>query len=420
MPGATGDQNGNSSKRLRFAAPSFWVALAAFVVLAASIATSPPHYCYDEVYHFGLTTSVRAHGWENALLSPDNGSAAGPLFPALQLALSPATQLRAPEVRWINFVCLLLVVLMISTAIPARNMSEGFAQASSLLAVPFLWPASGLALTELPALLVFTGFVRLFQIVLRSKVHSTRTVAYAAFSGLLLGAAILGRQTYLVAIPALLLVMVFDRKKSAEVLVCVVAALFSSGWLFWLFNGLVPPSQQHVDSGMSVAHGIESLSYVAAATLFINPCWLLPSKRAVIMVCAILGGIISWLMRDTELAPAKTLAIRMLGDRFGLLLSGIIGTLMIALGVIWVWQSIRFVWERRRSAEQGFLFALLFLLVAAPMKVSHLFSSRYVVGLLGVLLVLTLPVDQRKLSWALRTVLGVGIGAALLQTYYHS
>jgi hypothetical protein len=414
MLGGSSDQGG-----LRSAEFSFVVALVAFTVLAISIATSPPHYCYDEVYHLGLTSSVLTQGWKSALLSPENASAAGPLYPALHLALSPVTRLRAPEVRWVNFVCLLLVVLMISTAIPAKNTWERIAQASSLLAVPFLWPACGLALTELPALVVFTGFVLLFQIALRSETISTKSVSYSALSGLLLGAAILGRQTYLVAIPAVLLVIFFDTKRTVVVSVCVVVAVLSSGWLFWFFGGLVPPSLRQVESGISVTNGIKSLSYVAAATLFINPRWLLPSKRKVIVVCAVIGGIMSWLMRHAELAPAKTLAIRMLGDRFGPLLSLTVGAIMIALGLVWAWQSLRLAWERRDNVEQVFLFMLLFFLVAVPMKVSHLFSSRYVVGLLGVLIVLMLPLNQRRAFWTLRMVLGVVIGAATLKIYYN-
>ena len=45
------------------------------------IVTSPSQLRYDEQNHIGLTQLVATNGWRDALLSPKNSSAAGPLYP---------------------------------------------------------------------------------------------------------------------------------------------------------------------------------------------------------------------------------------------------------------------------------------------------------------------------------------------------
>src|SRR5207249_1879666 len=159
---------------------------------------------YDEREHIGLTQIVATNGWRDALLSPENHSAAGPLYPAIHLMLSPITHLQPPAIRWVNFCCFLGVVLLLARCKPVEPVAPRLLSGFTLLAVSFLWPAVGMALTELPALLFFTCFVLLFLRVINSDVVLSRGTFGSAFlAGLCLGAAILGRQTYLIVVPAL-------------------------------------------------------------------------------------------------------------------------------------------------------------------------------------------------------------------------
>ena len=75
------------------------------------------------------------------------------------------------------------------------------------------------------------------------------------------------------------------------------------------------------------------------------------------------------------------------------------------------------LWQRKKDAYQVFCGSALLALVVAPIKISHLFSSRYVVGLLGVLLIVVQPTPSRFL--AARILLGSLIGAAILFFYYY-
>ena len=89
---------------------------------------------------------------------------------------------------------------------------------------------------------------------------------------------------------------------------------------------------------------------------------------------------------------------------------------MGALGTLWILNTCTFLWLGRDDTFQIFAGVLLLSLVIAPVKVSHLFSSRYVVGLLGVL-ILVLPPQQSPFL-AVRILIGSALGAAILWSYY--
>ena len=383
------------------------------------ILSSPSQFCYDELYHLQLAQNVRDYGWRLALISPDNHSAVGPLYPAGHLAFSAVTGMQAPAIRWVNLVCLGVVILLIGPQVAEKSLNAGWIKATSLLAVPFLWPASGMALTELPALVPFTLFFWLFNQVLRSTGGvSARSIALGSVAGLTLGIAILGRQTYFVVVPSVVAMVIWAPRKWLELLVCVVVALLSCGWLFILWNGLVPPSLQYVVSGFHLDYGVLSLSYVAGATLFLNPKWMKPRNAYIVIGSVAIGVIFAWFTRDYANPPAKSLLLRLFGERIGFLTGFIIGTGFCIIGVMWLWNSFEDAWRQRHYPARVFAFLTLFPLLISPMMVSHLFSSRYVVGLLGVLLIVVHVPDEGRSWWVSRMLSGSLVGAATLWTYF--
>ena len=94
------------------------------LVMSAMIVTSPSQLRYDEQNHIGLTRLVATNGWRDALLSPKNSSAAGPLYPAIHLMLSPITHLQPPAIRWVNFCCFLGVVLLLAKCKPGVPLPD--------------------------------------------------------------------------------------------------------------------------------------------------------------------------------------------------------------------------------------------------------------------------------------------------------
>jgi hypothetical protein len=396
--------------------------LAALALLALMIATNPSKVVYDEPYHLDLAKSILASGWCAALTSPNNESAAGPLYPAIHIAVSPLTAFQAPAIRWVNFICLCLVIVTLAKTKQREPFFPFWIPALSILSVPYLWPATGMALTELPALLAFTLFVFALIKILRmpDEEVSVGSFGWAGVAGLALGLSILGRQTYLAVIPAVAALFLAAPKKWMLWLVCLAVAAGSCSWLFILWHGLVPPSQHHVASGIRLDFGVLSVSYVAAATLFLSPQWLkIRNVKVALLGSAFLGVGLALLSRDYANPPAKSLLLKIFGNQWGLLVGFCIGALLTAAAVVWVWNTLMIAWQERHEPIRVFLFLNLFALVAAPVMVSHLFSSRYVVGLLGVL-VLVVGASQTSGFWlALRISIGSLAGAASLWTYFH-
>jgi hypothetical protein len=393
--------------------------VAALALLALMIGTSPSKFVYDEPYHLGLAKSVLASGWRAALTSPHNQSAAGPLYPAIHIAASPLTGFQAPAIRWVNFICLALVIVTLAKTNQREPTRLDWIPAVSILSVPFLWPTAGMALTELPALVAFTFFVFALLQVLRmpDDKASIWSFGWAGVSGLAFGVSILGRQTYLVVLPAVVALFLLAPRKWTLWLVCLAVAVGSCGWLFILWRGLVPSS--YSDSGIRLDYGVLSLSYVAAATLFLSPQWLKIRNVKVALISVLLGVGLALLTRDYASPPAKSLLLKIFGDRWGLLVGFSIGALLTAVAVVWVWNAFLIAWRERRDPVRAFLFLTLFALVAAPMKMSVQFSSRYVVGLLGVLVLVVGVPPTSGYSLALRIAFGSLVGAASLWTYFH-
>ena len=390
------------------------------LAMIAMIVMSPSQLRYDEHNHIGLTQLMATNGWRDALLSPKNSSAAGPLYPAIHLMLYPITHLQPPAIRWVNFCCFLGVVLLLARCKPVDPVPPRLLSGFTLLAVPFLWPAVGMALTELPALLFFTCFVLLFLRVINSDVVLSRgTFGLAFLAGLCLGAAILGRQIYLIVVPALIVLIFWLREKWSSVLICIITSLAVCSWLFVLWHGLAPPHYYRItESSWSFANLLFSLSYAAVATLFLNPGWLCRQRATVWIISTLCGFALSCFVRNYEDPPAKSLLVHTFGNQFGLWIGFIIGCALAAIGAVWAWTTFKTFWRDRRDPGQVFLLLSLGALVLTPMKMPAQFSSRYIVGCLGVLFLVVDPPLKWSGYWAARMFVGSVLGMAILWTYF--
>jgi hypothetical protein len=390
------------------------------LALVAMIATSPSQLRYDEQGNLRLAHLVTKNGWLHALPSPENPSSAGPLYSAIHLTLSPITHLQPPAIRWVNFCCFLCVVVLLATPKPTEPLGTKLLSGCTLLAVPFLWPTAGMALTELPALVFFTGFVLLFLRLINSELElSRKAFGLALAAGFCLGTAILGRQTYLVVLPVLVMMIFWLRGKSPAVLVCIITALAICGWLFALWHGLAPPQLYlPTHSSVSLTNMLLSLSYAAAATLFLNPRWLAGHRPTVWIICTLCGFALACFARNYEDPPAKSLLVHAFGMQLGLWIGFVVGCALAAIGAVWAWTTFKTFWRERRDPVQVFLLMSLGALVLAPMKITWQFSSRYIVGALGVLYLIVDAPCQPPRYWAARIIVGTLLGMAILWSYY--
>lgn len=391
------------------------------LLLVSMVALSPARLLYDEPYHLSLAENVRTMGWPAGLTYMENKSAAGPLYSALHNALGAVTHYSAPAIRWLNVALLLVTIALLSVRYSAAVQAAWTpAVGLSVLSVPFLWPASGMALTEVPALAAFSGFVLGMNRLLDPEPAAVGRIgptSWAFVAGVCWGVAILGRQTYLVALPAVGLMFFLAPRQWKALVICLVSALVVSLWLFLTWGGLVPPSHARLDGTIRIDHGIFSLAYVAAATAFLRPSWILPKSVIAAVGAVVLGAGLTVLFRDYNDPPAKILLVRTIGEPLGLAVGFAIFVCMTSFGLVWLWNTLVALWQRRTDPFQVFAIVALLALVVSPAKISHLFSSRYVVGLLGILIVVVQPVITPWL--AARMVMGGLFGAWTLYFYYN-
>ena len=393
----------------------------ALLILAVMIITSPTGLRYDEPYHLSVAKNIINTSWYKALMDPLNPSAAGPLFAAVHVAFYPITGLEAPAVRWVNFFLLLITIVVISrTAQTPSGIHWG--AGLSILSVPFIWPCVGMALTEIPALLAFSVYIYCFLRVLRrespdSSIFMSSSYIWAASAGLALGVAILGRQTYLVVLPGVFLVSFFKPRFWRFSAITLLTALLTCLWLFIQWNGLLPPSIQNVNSGMRWQNLMLALSYITAATILIRPRWIKFQNHYIIFASVMFGFILTWISRDYNTPPAKGLLLRILGQDMGLLLGFIGGSAFGSIAILWTIETVRNAWRERSDLSRFFLYVTLFTLIIAPVKVSFQFSSRYLVGSIGVLTLILYSPKSEVFSLP-RFLTGCLLGAITLSTYY--
>ena len=408
-------------RKIGFAAGSVAIA-----ILCLFIVFSPRHMVYDELAHISNVSEVHRIGWIATLTSASNISAAGPLFTAIHLICEPWTKLSAPAIRLPNFILFIGLVLVLARTAQLLQLRDPALAALSIIAVPFLWPAAGMALTEIPALFCYAASVLVCVGVEQAGNRvSVARICLALMGGILLGLACLGRQTYLATLLALPFLCRRELKTWLSPALIAFSALSVCGWLFWVWGGLIPPSLKANDAGLHYSHGVLSFSYLALATLFLAPKWLLfekgLSRKELVLIYAVgLGAAILTLAYPIAvIAPARSLMERILTPSLFAWYPRVISALLAGLAAIWLMKFARELWLYRDQRVWLFIHLSLLVLALTPIKISHQFSSRYVVTDIA-LLVLLVWKRHDPISWVYgaRVAFGTFIGAMILRTYF--
>jgi hypothetical protein len=155
--------------------------------------------------------------------------------------------------------------------------------------------------------------------------------------------------------------------------------------------------------------------YIGIAGFILAPSLVMKIPLRFTSLFLVISSAIGFFTIGGEIVPARSLLILL----FGMEWAGQIGSLalasMFAISSFWfISLSKKIVLERSSFLFLNLLILLAF--IAAPAKISHLFSSRYVVTAMIPLIFLT-GFENTKLAISLK-VLGGLVGAATLATYY--
>lgn len=396
------------------------------LLLAVTIShTQPP--LHDEPYFLANMDLYREFGFSRDFLLQMEDQAPGPLYQFVHAALQPLTHLDVPGVRLVNVFMLGLAICLL--ALLMRRMSGltwkvAFVCALNMMAAPMIWQISGMALTEIPAMLFSFLSVLLLWFALRVPGYPAVVTIIAA--GLLAGLGILGRTPFLALVLAALVMIAWyiraKRYRQVGLLsLYIVISLAVCLPVFNIWGGLTPPKQAYISNGLSLWHGILGFSYAAMVTLIIAPRWFIFSKRIAVglgityLVCLTLNlGVFSFTYTPLNKALARVMPPYFM-EVYPYLISPFLATLAIYFAICLL------IWYRRNEAQPFniYLLTVVTLLLCSNLAVTHLFSSRYVAQLVPFFLPVLWQAERINGWKTWRYVLGMLLGFLSLETYFN-
>jgi hypothetical protein len=366
------------------------VNVGAFLLLAVVAARAKVvHLQHDEGWYLETAEAFRAKGLTAEFLRELPGPA-GPTYAFAQALFAPLTGLQRPGIRIVNMFYFLLMVGAVAALFRGRKVGHPLASSWHMMAAPMLYGSVGAALTDVPSLLCFAaGLPLLLGAVSSAEAPDgparARSIGLAVPAGLCFGLAVLGRQQYLAALGAVPILALGSRAAWPALAAFFASALAMPAAVFAVWGGLVPPQTQAVGRGISITYGMLSFAYAGAVYSIYDPRFFLRLRGLAVIVASV---VVHLAFDIQEVVPSSTGAMRILP---GWLIPYFIPTtcgFLVGLGICFLIELAEIAWEARRDRQMLFLVAAAFLLLLTPLKINHLFSSRYVIPALPLVLLM--------------------------------
>ncbi|MBV7532001.1 hypothetical protein [Chitinophaga sp. sic0106] len=398
----------------------------ALLLLITILHRQPP--LFDEPLFVRNLYLFDREGLSSKFLLEMNDQAPGPLYQLIHYPLYAVTRWQTPGIRLVNMTLLAGITFMLIRIITLQykiNLNTAIVYALNIMAVPMIWQISGMALTEIPP--IFFSMLSVYWLLLsvnRTNQSVMLTILYAVLAGMASGLAILGRSPFLILIPSSYILLWYNRRRKISWIsigLYTFVALSICVPVFLIWKGLVPPKQALVAAGgINLWHGTLAFSYGALLTLIIAPSWFVINRR--ISVALVLLYILLLVINITVLQYSFAPLSKAIGKVFPAavtnvypyIISPALATVAIYYVACCTWQA----WQRRSEPVFLYLLSCCMLMLATNLKVTHLFSSRYVGQAAAFLILLLVPYDKLTYGKCLRFALGMIIGLLSLETYF--
>lgn len=275
--------------------------LGAIALIAVLTATQNFPACFDEPLFKANCDIYEVHGLSKKFLEEMRGQAPGPLYQILHGSLSSVTGYEIRAMRLVNLVVFLgalaVSYLLYRRVNPVDPLSNLFT-AASLFLFPFTWICAGLAITQAPAWFFAAVAVLLMVQPLPqvSRMNFAPLLGRGILIGFTLGAAALGRVTFLVIWPVMLFLAVRHWPDRRPLIVAAASALVCAAVVFpvvHVWGGLVPPDQRasfmRDAAYLNVMPVLVAFVYLFLAILWMNPAALRISRRGLL---GVVGGFV--------------------------------------------------------------------------------------------------------------------------------
>ena len=386
------------------------------LLLMTILHKQPPFW--DEVYHLENVSLLKKLGLNNEFLAVYNGPP-GPTFAVMHYMFSPLTGLGAPLVRLVNVFFLGLTMYMTYLTLGKLQGKKSVINALSTLAIPTVYVISGLILTE-----IFASFFLSLSIylIISAYLKDENNYFTSILTGISLSLAILARQPLLLVILSFPFIFILNKENKYIIdltkrnflkflIVATISSLVLPLWAFSVWGNIQPASQAWTGMGYSTNNLILAFGYAFLNLIWVNPNYFDFKKdfsNKLELIVLILVSII------------MNLTIFKISDAsFGRIISTILpdvsaiypiicGSILTALGFTFFYYYFKKQLSAKNSLEVFFAIAFL-LVLASCFKVTHQFSTRYVVQAFP-LLVLSANLNKKKITaWSIISLLIGGI-----------
>jgi hypothetical protein len=383
---------------------------------------------YDEPLHLQTVEALNHYGFSLQFLRGTDVSAPGPLYAVTHYLFQGITHLQAPGIRLVNVIFLLFIIIILRYTFREMKYEQPLLLSFGIMSIPIIWPISGMALTEIPAMLF--ACLSIFLLLLALKCNNDyNSLFYSLISGLFFGFSILGRQTFLIMLLALPLLtvrphsnnhVVSTKKIWQCISIFLVASILMPCIQFYIWGGLVPHSQAAISTGFSITHGLLSLSYAGIVMFILTPKWFDLGWKLNISILSI-TFLLNIAFSLVDIKPALSLAQKVFLDDVSLTLySRGTSSFMLSIGIIFCISTIKNMWGNRNDNIFLFLSFSVLLLALSSAKITHLFSSRYTATAVPFIILASAKYSQNKKNYweILRTFIGNVLGFLTLSSYF--
>lgn len=390
-----------------------------FVILIAITFLNGNPPLFDEVLFITNISLFEEYGLSKEFLLRMQDQAPGPLYQLIHYPVKLVAGINAPWFRLVNIAGLILITATIYLIHKLQANKKALNSAALIIAVPMIWQVSGMALTEIPAMLmsIISAFFLIYTLTADIR-HGYAKAALFVLSGLFLGLAILGRSTFLALFAVYLLLFLYYRNPLIILTVAIAAAV--SFPVFYIWGDLMPPAQQYIGSGgIRVWFGILAFAYMGVVMLIVAPRWFVVNKPALWTagLFFLFFTVINYLFIESTYAPLSVFLSKFMGPNLMTVYSYTISGALATLAFYFVLSSAFRLYTRRRDPVFVFFIGAALIMLATCFKISHLFSSRYVAQAVVFMLPIAYDYEDSHFTKPVRLILGMAIGFISLNTY---
>jgi 4-amino-4-deoxy-L-arabinose transferase-like glycosyltransferase len=377
----------------------------------------PPFW--DEVYYLENVGLLKKLGLTNEFLANYMGPA-GPTFAVMHYLFSPLTDLGAPLVRLVNVFFLALTMYLTYLTLGKLQGKKSAINSLSTLAIPTVHVISGLVLTE-----IFASFFLSVSIylIISAYLKNENNYLTSIATGISLSLAILARQPLLLVILSFPFIFIstkenkysidLTKKEFLKFLgVATISSLVLPTWAFSVWGNIQPTSQAWTGLGFSINNLILAFGYAFLNIILVNPNYFDLKKDfsnkielVVLILISVLLNLTIFKITDAPFGRIISTILPYVSAIYPI----ICGCLLTTLGFTFFYYYLKKQLSAKNSLD--IFFAIAFILVLAScFKVTHQFSTRYVVQAFP-LLVLSANLNNKKIT--ARSIISLLIGGIL-------